>query len=127
MSPTPRTPAADGERDEHLGRDGFHYRDHGVALVGRRGDVEEAELVGALLVVAPRGLHRIARIADVDEPDTLDDPPGVDVEAGDDALRERHRVMHSARHRVVPPGRAYRLGVEENASWGGSWSQVARR
>ena len=44
--------------------DDVHHR---VAVVARRGDVEEHELVGALGVVARRELDRIARVADADE------------------------------------------------------------
>ena len=52
------------------------------------GDVEEGELVGALLVVARGDLHRIAGIAQLDEVDALDDAAGGHVEAGNDAFRE---------------------------------------
>jgi hypothetical protein len=55
-----------------------------------RGDVEEGDLVGALLVVAARHLDRVAGIADVDEAHALDDPAGVDVQAGDDARASSH-------------------------------------
>ena len=58
--------------------------DHRVAAVGRRGDVEEDELVGALGVVAGRELDRIAGVAQVDEVHALDHAAGVDVEARDD-------------------------------------------
>jgi hypothetical protein len=54
------------------------------------GDVEERELVGAGLVVAPGDLHRVAGIAQLDEVHPLHDAPGVHVEAGDDALGEAH-------------------------------------
>ena len=62
-------------------------RDHvedGVAVVGRRGDVEEDHLVGALGVVAAGQLDRVAGVDEVDEVHALDDPTGVDVEARDD-------------------------------------------
>src|SRR2546422_1656224 len=49
---------------------------------------EERQLVRALLVVAPRDLDRIARVAQADEFDTLDNAPAVDVETGNDALGE---------------------------------------
>jgi len=49
-------------------------------------DIEEDELVGALRVVRERGLDRVARVAQVHEADTLDDPAVLDVEARDDAL-----------------------------------------
>jgi hypothetical protein len=79
-------PAAHGERDEHLVR---HLLDHVVqqaALVHARADVQEGELVRALLVVAARDLHRVAGVAEVDEIDALHDAPFGDVEAGNDAL-----------------------------------------
>jgi len=53
---------------------------------GSRGsrDVEEAQLVGTRRVVGDRGLDRIARVAQVDEVDALDDAAVLDVEAGND-------------------------------------------
>ncbi len=60
--------------------------DRVTALVRGR-DVEEDELVGPLGVVAGSELDRIARVAQADEVRALDDAPGVDVEAGDDALQ----------------------------------------
>jgi hypothetical protein len=61
-----------------------------VALVRAGGDVEEAHLVGAFAVVARGDLHRVAGIAQADEVDPLHHAPGGDVEAGDDALSQRH-------------------------------------
>jgi hypothetical protein len=52
-------------------------------VVGRR-DVEEDELVGARGVVERGELDGVAGVADVEEPRALDDPPGVDVHAGDE-------------------------------------------
>ena len=67
--------AADRERHEHLvGRAARQLDDRG-ALVRRRRDVEEDELVGALAVVERRQLDRVAGVADVDEARALDDPP----------------------------------------------------
>ena len=66
-----------------LGRAPRHV-DHRVALIARRRDVEEDELVGSLGVVAGRQLDRIAGVAEVDEVDALHHPTGVDVEARDD-------------------------------------------
>ncbi len=61
-----------------------------VAAVGSGGDVEEGQFVGALFVVATRDLDRIAGVAQLDEVDALDDAPGGDVEAGNDAFGKRH-------------------------------------
>ena len=66
------------------------------------GDVEEGQLVGALGVVHPGQLDRVAGVAQLLEVDALDHAPGVDVEARDDAdgeahaapaARERERVL----------------------------------
>ena len=76
-------PAPDRERDEDLVGGARHHVDHGVALVRRRGDVEERDLVGALGVVAGGQLDRVALVGQVDEAHALDDAPAGDVEAGD--------------------------------------------
>ena len=77
--------AADGQRHEAaLGRAGDHVEDRAALLVAG-GDVEEAELVGARLVVSGGGLDRIAGVAQIDEVDALDDAAVFDVEAGYDA------------------------------------------
>ena len=86
----PAHPAPDGERDEHALRHRLDHVQQDVALIRARGDVEEAQLVGALLVVARRDLDRVARVAQPDEVDALHHPPGRDVQAGDDPFRERH-------------------------------------
>ena len=59
----------------------------------RGGDVEEDELVGALGVVARGQLDRVAGVAEVDEVVPLTTRPGVDVEAGDDALEVHQRSL----------------------------------
>ena len=77
--------AADGERHEAaLGRAVDHVED-GAALLVARGDVEEAEFVGAGLVIGGGGLDRIAGVAQIDEVDALDDAALLHVEAGYDA------------------------------------------
>ena len=47
-------------------------------------------------VVRPGQLDRVAGVAQVGEVDALDDPAGVDVEAGDDAYGEGHRPSSPA-------------------------------
>ena len=69
-------------------RDALDHVVEQAARLDARADVEERELVGALLVVAARDLDRIAGVAQVDEVDALDDPALGDVEAGNDALGE---------------------------------------
>ena len=87
-SSTLRTPPPTVSGMKTCVRDRLDDVEDEAALVAARGDVEEGELVGALLVVAPRDLDRIAGIAQADEVDAFDDAPGGDVEAGDDALGE---------------------------------------
>src|SRR5580700_10791799 len=83
--------AADRERDEHVvGRPPCELDDR-LSLVRGRGDVEEYELVRARRVVAACELDRIAGVAQVDEPDPLDDAAAIDVEARDHTL-----VVHLA-------------------------------
>ena len=98
--------AADRERDEHLVGGAARQLDDRVALLVRRGDVEEDELVGALGVVVRGQLDRVAGVADVDEVRALDDAAGVDVQAGDDAL-----VVHSGAS--APSSARLRLGDRE--------------
>ena len=75
--------AADGERDEHLLGGAARDVDHRVAAVGRRGDVEEHQLVGAFGVVAGGQLDRVAGVAQADEVHALHDAALGHVEAGD--------------------------------------------
>ncbi len=122
--------AADRERHEHLvGGAARQPRDR-VALLVRRGDVEEDELVGALAVVVGGELDGIAGVADVDEFDTLHHAARVHVEAGYDALVvHRPTVACVIREpRAAPPG-AFRVGRQARAaapSCGGSRRAVRR-
>ena len=77
---------ADGQRDEDLRGAGLDVMPTDVALVGRRGDVEEGHLVGALRVVATSDLDRIAGVAQIDKIRAFDDTSCRDVKAGDDAF-----------------------------------------
>ena len=88
--------AADRERDEHVVGAAAGQLRHGVALLVRGGDVEEDDLVGALVLVADRELHRVAGVADVHELHALDDAALVHVEAGDHASQQ-HQASASWR------------------------------
>ena len=74
--------AADRERDEDVVGGAPGQLGDRVALLVRRGDVQEDQLVRALGVVALGQLDRVARVADVDEVRALDDPALIDVQAG---------------------------------------------
>ena len=100
--------AADGERHEDvLGRARDDVEQDRSRFV-RGGDVEEGELVGFVPVVAGRDLDRIAGVTESDEVHAFDDPPVLDVEAGNDAFGERHhdaspRPTRSAVARSIAP------------------------
>ena len=100
-------PAPDGERDEDLlgraGDDVVHRR----AVAAARRDVEEGQLVGALLAVAAGELDGVAGVPQVLEVDALDDPTVVDVEARDDADRHGHAPnVASTRVATMTPRRS---------------------
>src|SRR2546427_7832323 len=89
--------AAHREGNEHLRRDLFDDVQDQFALVRARGDVEERQLVRALLVVAPRDLDRIACVAQAYEFDAFDDAPAVDVETRNNPLGEHGRDRGSGK------------------------------
>ena len=90
--------AADRERDRELLGDAADELDERVALLERRLDVEEDELVGARVGVGGAELDRVADVAQALEADALDDAAAGDVEARDQA-RERDRSLPRARRR----------------------------
>ncbi len=73
-----------------------------AAILVARGDVEEAELVGAGRVIGLGGLDRIAGIDEIDEVDALDDAAVLDVEAGDDAGLQGHATDLGSRRARQP-------------------------
>ena len=92
--------AADGQRHEaFLGRAAHHVIER-VAVFRAGGDVEKAQLVGALAVVEPRLRHRVAGIDEIDKIDALDDPPVLDVETRDDPHLQ-HGIGSSARRNAA--------------------------
>ena len=85
------------EGNKDLCRHGLDHPHDQIAPLARCGNVEERELVCALLIVTPRDFHRIAGVAQPDEIDAFHHAPGGDVEAGNDALRETHGVTGDER------------------------------
>ena len=126
-----RDAAADGERDLQLLGGVLDQLDDRIVAEDGRGDVEEDELVRAEVGVARRELDRVAHVAQVLEPDALDDPAARDVEAGDQALLD-HAITFSSRR---APAWALRSGWNWTpasaprwtaATTGPSWSTSAR-
>ena len=94
MSSTVRTPPPTVSGMKHCSavrRDDVVER---VAPLVARRDIEKTQFVGALAVIKPRLLDRVAGIGQIDKVDPLDDPPVLDVEAGNDA-----HLQHQARLR----------------------------
>ncbi len=68
-----------------LHRPAHHVRHRFAGLVGG-GDVQKDDLIGSLLGVVGRQLHRVACVPDVDEVDPLDHPAVPHVQTGNDSL-----------------------------------------
>jgi hypothetical protein len=66
---------------------------HGGASLMGGGDVEEDQLVGPLGIVGTGALDRIAGITDILESCSLDDPPTIDIETGDDSFAEHPKRL----------------------------------
>src|SRR5579885_2289047 len=81
-------PAADGEWNEDLVGHAPHEVCDDGALVRRRGDVEEGQLVRALGVVALALLDGVARVHERDETYAFDDATVVDIKTRDDAFSQ---------------------------------------
>ena len=98
MSSTRTHPAADGEGHEAGLGGPLHHVEEDAAVLVARGDVEEAELVGAGRVIGLGGFDRVAGVPQVDEPHALHDAPVLHVEARDEAdLQHQHRLPASGR------------------------------
>ena len=94
--------AADCEWDEHLLRHTRHHVQHCAALLVGCVDVQQYQLVRACLIVAHRGFHRVARVADIHEVHALDHPTVADVQTGDDALGQHDlSPFHCANRRSI--------------------------
>jgi hypothetical protein len=74
----------DRQGDEYLGCRALDDIGHDGALIGRGRDVIKDELVGTFAVIERRERHGIAGIDVAGESNALDDPPVLDVEAGND-------------------------------------------
>ena len=97
MSSTERTPAADGERQEHPRRCARHHVEQRAARFVARGDVEEGQLVRAHAVVERGLLHGIAGVAELDEIHALDDAAVLHVQAGNDTQLQHNAYRDFAR------------------------------
>ena len=83
--------ATDSQRDKYLIGHCFDHVVEKAAIFDAGANVQERNLVGTLLIIAPRNFDRIAGVTQVDEIHTLDDASLGDVEARYDAFRKAHQ------------------------------------
>ncbi len=97
---------ADGERNEHLlgGAGGKLYDDVAPLVAG--GDIQEDDLVRALLVVERCEFDRVTGIAEIDELRALDDPSFFDVEARDYTFGEHSSLLEQSDGVIIAHGRS---------------------
>ena len=90
-------PTANGEGNKHLGRYLFDSAIGGISLLVACCYVEEGDLVGTSVIVATRDLNGVACVTNANEIDALNYASLVNIQAGNDSLRERHqpRVIRS--------------------------------
>src|SRR6476619_2981335 len=91
MHSAPNCSATTGERHEAALSRALHHIEDGVAIFMTCGDVEEAELVGAGLVIGRGGFHGVAGVVQIDEVHALDAAAVLYVEAWNEADLE-HRL-----------------------------------
>ena len=92
--------AADGQRDEHLGRRAGDDVEDGVAVLVAGGDVEEGQLVGARGVIDARPARPDRRHRAGDEVDAFHHAAVLHVEAGDHAQLQHLAFCGVARDRL---------------------------
>ena len=103
---------ADGQRHVDAGTGAGHLLEQLVPRLVTGGDVEPAQLVGALLGVAQGGFDRLAAVAQVDELDALDDAAARDIKTGDDATAQHQRPSQARKRR-----RSWRPASAERSGW----------
>ena len=128
ISSTRAHAAADGQRDERPPRRALDDVEQRPAALGRGGDVEEHELVGALAGVALGELGRVALVDEVDEAGALHDAAVGDVEARDHAAAEHQAATPGARRRGGERRRRSRAAAgrrrRERSGW--NWTPSSR-
>src|SRR5699024_4201110 len=79
-----------GERDEDFVGHALHQVEQRVAALVTGRDIEQDQFVGAGLVVAARQFDRIDGLLQIDKARALDHLAILDIQAGNDAFRQRH-------------------------------------
>jgi hypothetical protein len=90
---------SDGQRHIDAGTGTCDLLEQLVPRLVAGGDVEPAELIGALLGIAQGRLDRLAAVAQVDELDALDDAAARDIETGNDASAQHQRPSQARNRR----------------------------
>ena len=126
MSSTDAHAAADGQRDERPPRGPLDDVEQRPAALGRGGDVEEHELVGALAGVALGELGRVALVDEVEEAGALDDAAVGDVEARDHAAPEHQAALPAAARAASATTFATRRRPSSPERSGWNWTPSSR-
>ena len=85
--------AADSQGHEALFGGPLNNVEDGVAVLVAGRDVQKAKLVGTGRIIGRRGLHRIARVPQIDKIYALDDTSVFHIEAWDDADLQGHEIQ----------------------------------
>ena len=83
-------PTADGERNKHLGGNGFDNVKNEIALVRGGRNVQKGELICPFPIIAARNLDRVTGVTQFEEINPFDDSAGGNVETRNDALGQGH-------------------------------------
>ena len=77
----------------------FNRVNCGIPALVTGSDVQESDLISALLVIPHGDFHRVAGIADPHEVDAFDHATAVNIQAGDHSLRQPHQAPASSHKR----------------------------
>ena len=83
---------ANREWNEHLRRDLLNGSISCIALLVTGRDIEKGDFISTCVVVTTSDLDRITRVANAYEVHAFDNAPLIDIEAGNNALRQAHCI-----------------------------------
>ena len=86
-----------GEGHKDLLRHTPHHIERNITPFVTRGDVEKHKLIGAVSFVAASNFDRIAGVPQLQEMNSFDDPPTIDVEARNDPFAQHGKQIRRAK------------------------------
>ena len=94
--------AADGEGHKDLFRDVPHRLQDRIPPLMRGGDIQETQLIRALVVIDLRLLHRVTGVNNINEIHALHNAAIVNIQAGDDTGFEHPRTLTDQPSEIKP-------------------------